>query len=136
MKWIYNDGGRSFYYKAQNVRDCVCRAIAIATGEDYKIVYNELKKVSGNESPRNGMCESDYGKLLKAWGWRCVSCKNKNIHLREDEVPNGIIICKIKGHLVTVKDKIIYDTWDSSKVRKGADKGREIVKIEKYWVKK
>ena len=39
MKWIYNDGGRSFYYKASNVRDCVCRAIAIANDEDYKVVY-------------------------------------------------------------------------------------------------
>ena len=40
MKWIYNDGGRSKYYKATNVRDCVCRAIAIANNEDYKMVYN------------------------------------------------------------------------------------------------
>ena len=43
MEWIYNDGGRSNYYKAKDVGDCVCRALAIATGTDYKVMYNLLK---------------------------------------------------------------------------------------------
>ena len=29
------DGGRSKYYKCNDVRDCVTRAIAIASGKDY-----------------------------------------------------------------------------------------------------
>ena len=82
MKWIYNDGGRSKYYKATNVRDCVCRAIAIANNEDYKMVYNTLKKYNHGESPRNGMYESVYSKLLKAWGWKQIKCEKKNIHLK------------------------------------------------------
>ena len=136
MKWIYNDGGRSYYYKAKNVRDCVCRAIAIANNEDYKVVYNALKLLNNNESPRNGMYESVYSKLLKAWGWRCVPCEKKNIHLKEDELPDGIIICKLDRHLVAVKDKIVYDTWDCTRVRKGKNKGKpDIVKVYKYWVK-
>lgn len=136
MKWIYNDGGRSLYYKAPNVRDCVCRAIAIANNEDYKIVYNTLKKYNNGVTPRNGMYESVYSKLLKAWGWKCISCENKHIHLKEDEIPDGVIICKIKGHLVAVKNKIIYDTWDCTKVRNGKLKGEsDIVEVIKYWVK-
>lgn len=136
MKWIYNDGGRSFYYKASNVRDCVCRAIAIANDEDYKVVYNALKRLNNNVSPRDGLYESVYSKLLKSWGWKCISCENKNIHLKEDELPDGIIICKIEGHLVAVKDKIVYDTWDCTKVRKGKLKGKaDIVKVKKYWIK-
>ena len=134
MKWIYNDGGRSYYYKAQNVRDCVCRAIAIASDKDYKVVYNTLKIFNNGVSPRNGMYEVVYAKLLKAWGWKCVPCKN--VHLKEDELPDGIIICKIDRHLVAVKDKIAYDTWDSTKVRKGKNKGKpDMVKVEKYWIK-
>ena len=136
MKWIYNDGGRSLYFKAQDVRDCVCRAIAIANDKDYKVVYNTLKIFNNNQSPRNGVYESVYSKLLKSWGWKCISCENKNIHLKEDELPDGIIICKIDRHLVAVKDKIVYDTWDSTKVRKGKNKGKpDMVKVEKYWIK-
>ena len=136
MKWINNDGGRSFYYKASNVRDCVCRAIAIANDEDYKVVYNALKRLNNNISPRDGLYESVYSKLLKSWGWKCISCENKNIHLKEDELPDGIIICKIEGHLVAIKDKIAYDTWDCTKVRKGKLKGKaDIVKVKKYWIK-
>jgi hypothetical protein len=136
MKWIYNDGGRSFYYKAPNVKDCVCRAIAIANNKDYKVVYNTLKLFNNGQSPRNGMYESVYSKLLKSWGWKPISCEKKNIHLKEDELPDGIIICKIDHHLVAVKNKIIYDTWDCSKVRKGKHKGEpDRVKVIKYWVK-
>ena len=128
--------GDSLYYKALNVRDCVCRAIAIANDEDYKVVYNVLKRLNNNVSPRDGLYESVYSKLLKSWGWKCISCENKNIHLKEDELPDGIIICKIDRHLVAVKDKIVYDTWDCTKVRKGKNKGKtNIVKVEKYWIK-
>lgn len=136
MKWIYNDGGRSLYYKATNVKDCVCRAIAIANDKDYKVVYNALKRLNNNESPRNGMYESVYSKLLKSWGWKCIPCDKQDVHLNENEIPNGIIICKIDRHLVAVKDKIVYDTWDCTKVRKGKNKGQpDIVKVYKYWIK-
>lgn len=36
MDFVYNDGGRSRYFKAKSVGDCVTRAIAIATRTDYK----------------------------------------------------------------------------------------------------
>lgn len=36
MKFHYSDGGRSNYFKATNVGDCVTRAICNATGKDYK----------------------------------------------------------------------------------------------------
>lgn len=136
MKWIYDDGGRSNYYKAKSVRDCVCRAIAIANDKDYKYVYKILKAYNNGETPRNGVCESVYKKLLKAWGWKCVECERKNIHLKADEIPNGIVICKINRHLVAIKDGIIHDTWDCSKARKGKYKGQhDVVKVIKYWVK-
>ena len=45
MNIKYNDGGRSKYYKTSNVRDCVVRAIAIATNKDYKEIYNIVKYI-------------------------------------------------------------------------------------------
>ena len=57
MKWIYNDGGRSLYYKAQNVRDCVCRAIAIANDEDYKDWNRVLTKYAKLASDLRNLVE-------------------------------------------------------------------------------
>ena len=45
MKWVYDDGGRSKYFKG-TTDDCVARAIAIATGKDYKEVYDLINKYS------------------------------------------------------------------------------------------
>lgn len=62
LKFQYNDGGRSKYFNAKNVGDCVCRAIAIASQTDYKVVYNMLKKEQ-NATPRNGVYRKFYDKV-------------------------------------------------------------------------
>ena len=54
MDWVYDDGGRSKYFKAKDVGDCVIRSVAIATGRDYLEVYNEIKALNKGESCRNG----------------------------------------------------------------------------------
>ena len=43
MKHHFNDGGRSQYFKGAKAGDCVVRAIAIASGLDYKKVYDDAK---------------------------------------------------------------------------------------------
>jgi hypothetical protein len=53
MKFVYCDGGRSKYFKAENVGDCVTRAIANATGIDYKVIYDRLKELSEKESVKH-----------------------------------------------------------------------------------
>ena len=62
MEWVYDDGGRSKYFKAEHVGDCVCRAIAIGTGKDYKEVYdlinhtpNKREKCDARHGVHNGM---------------------------------------------------------------------------------
>ena len=52
MKWTYADGGRSKYFKAGNVRDCCVRAVANATGIDYKEVYlkSALRHIRAGET--------------------------------------------------------------------------------------
>lgn len=49
MDFVYNDGGRSKYFKG-NAGDCVTRAIAIATGFDYKEVYDNIKDLVGHKA--------------------------------------------------------------------------------------
>ena len=50
MEFVYSDGGRSKYFKANNVGDCVTRAICNATGKDYKEVYDALNDMAKRES--------------------------------------------------------------------------------------
>ena len=52
MEWIYDDGGRAKAGFKGKTGDCVCRAIAIATGKPYKEVYDLINEFA--ESERTG----------------------------------------------------------------------------------
>ena len=130
MNFQYNDGGRKdagFKGKIQP-RDCVCRAIAIATGKPYREVYdaiNEKAKAArkgsraGKSAARNGVYKELYRELLTEWGWTWTPTmlvgKGCQVHLREDELPQGTLICSVSKHLVCVKDGTIHDTHDCSR---------------------
>jgi len=47
-KWQFNDGGRAAAGFHGETGDCVCRAIAIATGKPYAEVYDELSALGWN----------------------------------------------------------------------------------------
>lgn len=119
MKFVYNDGGRSKYFKATDVGDCAIRSIAIATNKDYKEVYEDLKKLNGNKSCRNGTPKKVDKKYLTQLGWKWTptmfigqGCKT---HLKEDELPSGTLIVSVSGHLTCVIDGVINDTYDCSR---------------------
>lgn len=131
MKFIYNDGGRSNYFKKQNARDCVVRAICNATGKDYKEVYdriNELirtarksKKETHRTSAEVGVYKRIYTKYIeKELGRKWVACMGIGTgcttHLSEDELPNNTtIIVRTSKHLTCVKNGVLYDTYDCSR---------------------
>lgn len=119
MKFKYNDGGRSNYFKASNVGDCAVRAIAIATGIDYKQVYNDLKKLNGGKSCRNGTPKKIRRKYLTQLGWvwhpTMFIGQGCQVHLDKNELPSGTLIVSVSGHLTCVKDGVIYDTYDCSR---------------------
>tara|TARA_A100001035_G_scaffold144805_1_gene113925 strand:+ start:259 stop:717 length:459 start_codon:yes stop_codon:yes gene_type:complete len=137
MEFVFNDGGRSQYFKGKrDVSDCVPRAIAIATGLDYKQVYDDLNRLTkeyasnkrtkvakkltkGRQSVRDGTYKEVYKPYLESLGWTWIptmkigqGCK---VHLDADELPTGTIICSVSRHLVTVVDGIINDTYDCSR---------------------
>lgn len=132
MKFVYNDGGRSKYFKAENVGDCVTRAICNATGKDYLEVYNSLKELakherrgkrkrgSGISSVRDGVYKCTEKKYIEeVLGWKRHSCcgigKSERTHLNESELPNGTLLVQVSKHLTCVKDKVLYDTYDCSR---------------------
>lgn len=129
MDWVYNDGGRSNYFKAEKVGDCVVRAVAIATGKDYKEVYDDINRLAKSErrgkrkrgisNARNGVYKQTIRKLMDEYGWRWVPTmkvgQGCTTHLREDELPSGRLVVSLSKHLTAVIDGTIYDTHDPSR---------------------
>lgn len=129
MKVVISDGGRSKYFKAEKVGDCVTRAIANATGIDYKEVYDNLNKLAKKErigkrkrtvsNSRSGVYTTTAKKYLESigWVWKPTmtigsGCK---VHLREDELPKGNLIVNVSQHFTCVKDGVLYDTYDCTR---------------------
>lgn len=129
MKFIYSDGGRSKYFRAQNVGDCGVRAICNATGKDYKEVYNAINRLAKSErtgvrkhgisNARNGVYVETMHKYLASIGWEWHTTMKIGdgcqVHLNEDELPSGTIIARVSKHFTCVKDGVIYDTYDCSR---------------------
>lgn len=129
MKFVYDDGGRSKYFRAENVGDCVTRAIANATGLDYKVIYDRLnalaksertgKRKRGKSNSRDGVYKNTFKKYLEELGWTWhptmqigQGCK---VHLCEEELPKGTLIVSVSKHLTCVKDGVLYDTYDCTR---------------------
>jgi hypothetical protein len=133
--FVYDDGGRAAagfgkIPKGLGGRgDCVCRAIAIATGKPYREVYDELGTIgwmeTGYKFDTDGLVlprhDTKHGlrAYLETHGWRWTptmrigsGCK---IHLRASELPSGRLIVQVSRHLVAVIDGIIHDTFDCSR---------------------
>ena len=130
MKWVYDDGGRSQYFKAEKVGDCVTRSIAIATGKDYKEVYDAInrlakaertgKRKKGKSSARDGVYTSTAKKYIEqelGWVWvpKMKIGSGCTCHVREDELPSGNLILSLSKHYTAVKDGVIHDTYDCSR---------------------
>jgi hypothetical protein len=129
--FIYNDGGRSAAGYLGEARDCVTRAVAIATGLPYQEVYDALgdgcrtqRKTSRSKreaSARNGVNTQRkwFQAYMRNLGWTWTptmtigsGCK---VHLRADELPAGRLIVSVSKHYAAVIDGVIHDTHDCSR---------------------
>jgi hypothetical protein len=129
MTFTYNDGGRKAAGYEGSTGDCVVRAVAIATQQDYQTVYDALTSCEqsrrrskhnarGSHSVRNGVQTRSkafkYYMALLGWAWTPTmgigtGCK---VHLVDGELPSGRLIVAVSRHYTTVIDGIIYDTHD------------------------
>jgi hypothetical protein len=127
MKFILHDGGRVAAGYKGAAGDCVVRAIAIATEQPYKKVYDTLFSLNKlqrgrlrGRSPRDGGTSMNtIKKYLSSMGWNWIptmrigsGCK---VHLRKNELPMGRLIVRVSKHLVAVIDGVIYDTYNPSR---------------------
>lgn len=153
-----NDGGRSAAGYKGDTGDCVTRAIAIATGNDYETTRQDLMKVTDgfrgksrtkvaksikNNSVRNGVLKEIYRPYLEAIGWKRVALQKfgdpKRYYMTTDDLPMGTVIVEMRKHLVTVIDHVVQDTWDCRITKKWIDGVPTDIDtprtITAYWVK-
>jgi hypothetical protein len=126
--WVYDDGGRADAGYRGHTNDCVTRAIAIATGIGYALVYADLNAEAQRERPRNGRQRSSARSGVHkpttrryladiGWEWQPTmqvgsGCR---VHLRADELPPGRLVVQLSRHLSAVIDGVIHDTHDPSR---------------------
>lgn len=129
--FVYCDGGRSKYFKASYVGDCVTRAIANSTGKDYLEVYNALNELAKKErtgkrkrkvsNSRNGVFTNTAKKYIEGvLGWIWVPCmtigSGCQVHVSKEDLPSkGTFILNLSRHFSCWKDGKLVDTYDCSR---------------------
>lgn len=103
---------------ARRVGDCAVRAVALALAMDWESAFWLLADAGC------AMCDmpsSDavWSALLRQHGFRraaipdsCPDCYTAEDFCREH--PEGVYVLAFGGHVATVIDGCLYDTWDSS----------------------
>lgn len=129
MDWVYDDGGRATAGYKGTAGDCVCRAVAIATGIPYKQVYEDINRLAKSErtgrrkkgvsSARNGVYKGTIRKLMEGYGWvwhpTMKVGSGCTTHLRASELPSGRLVVSVSKHLTVVVDGVCHDTYDPSR---------------------
>ena len=121
MKYEFNCGGRHKYFnckcqlKKYAVGDCTIRAISIATGTDYKVVWDSLMdsaKRTGYMPNSRENCEL----FLDSVGWERQKpfrkgrkkYKLKNVPINKTQN----YIFHTSGHWTAIINNVVKDTWD------------------------
>ena len=131
MRWIYDDGGRAAAGCRGTARDCVVRAVAIATEQEYDYVYRLFAAGNASErrrgpgaskrTARSGINTRSrwFKAYMHALGWRWTptmgigtGCR---VHLTDGELPMGRLIVAVSRHYAAVIDGVIHDTHDPTR---------------------
>jgi hypothetical protein len=125
ISWVYDDGGREKAGFAGIAQDCACRAISIATGEPYIIVYEKLTEAIAitprrysiarhrtfhdNSLETGGIDSYLWEKYLQSLNWKYTerTCILTNL-------PLGRLVIEMSGHAVAVVDRVFHDIWNSA----------------------
>ncbi len=127
--YVYDDGGRAEAGFTGHAGDCVVRALAIATGEDYRAVYDDLyarnraalpKGSKAKASPRDGGTPRkvyDAWLAERGWTWKPTMHIGTGctVHLRAEDLPGGDVIVRLSKHLAADIDGVLHDTGDCSR---------------------
>ena len=117
--FVFNDGGRAAAGYKGSTGDCVVRAIAIATGQNYQMVYEGVNQIAGKKVARTGVPMAVSKKYLASlgWVWRPTMFIGQGcqVHLTPEELPSGRIIVRVSRHFVAMINGVMHDTFDPSR---------------------
>lgn len=103
----------------RNVGDCAVRAIAKALDIDWEEAYLLIVK-NGYDMGDMPSSDSVWGAVLRQHGFyrkaipnRCPDCYTAEDFCRDHT--EGVFVLGFGGHVATVIDGNLYDSWDSSR---------------------
>jgi hypothetical protein len=128
IPFTFNDGGREAAGFKGFTKDCVARAIAIASDTPYLQVYTEInslilskrqtKRIVGRSS-RTGVPRRIAKEYLEARGWVWTPTMHIGsgctVHLGKGELPMGRLIVSLSKHYAAVIDGVLNDTHDCTR---------------------
>lgn len=113
IRFLNNPTGRT-------VGDCAVRAVSVALGTDWETAYLMIAK---NGYAMGDMPSSDsvWGAVLRQNGFYRKAIPNScpDCYTAEDfcnDNPYGTYVLGFGGHVATVVDGDLYDSWDSSQL--------------------
>lgn len=102
----------------RRVGDCAVRAIAKALNLDWEQAF---ARIAANAFAMGDMLSADsvWGAVLRQEGFyraaipnTCPDCYTAEDFCRDN--PRGTFVLGFGGHVATVQDGVLYDSWDSS----------------------
>ena len=112
--WIYTNSNPA----GRNVGDCSVRAVSVALNVDWETAYTMLAR-AGYQMCDMPSSDSVWGAVLRGKGFyrkaipdTCPDCYTADDFCRDN--PKGVFVLGFGGHVATVIDGNIYDSWDSS----------------------
>ena len=128
-QYVISDGGRiQSGYASNGVGDCVPRGIAIATGQSYRSVYQELYRRTElyKQTPygigyekvccENGTNRMVYKAYLAELGWTYFheedKPENTRLSLYNPELHQGVVMVIIDNHFFTIINGVAYDEFN------------------------
>lgn len=101
----------------RSVGDCSVRAVAKALGIDWSTAYMLTTRMGYSMSDMPS-ADAVWGAVLREHGFRrevipnrCPDCYTATDFCREH--PQGVYVLGFGGHVATVVDGDLYDSWDS-----------------------
>lgn len=103
----------------RNVGDCSVRAVSKALGVDWETAYISIM-VNGYAMGDMPSSDAVWGAVLRRSGFyrkavpdTCPECYTAEDFCRDN--PRGTFVLAFGGHVATVVDGDLYDSWDSSR---------------------
>lgn len=103
---------------SRNVGDCAVRAVSVALGIDWETAF---ALIANNAYQMGDMPSSNavWGSVLRQHGFKrsvipnsCPDCYTAEQFAADH--PHGTYVLGFGNHVATVKDGVIFDSWDSS----------------------